>query len=35
VVGSRIIKEIEESPREKILMNVSGLVKVLRTAIDK
>jgi len=35
VVGSRIIKEIEESPREKILMNVSGLVKDLRIAIDK
>ena len=35
VVGSRIMKEIEESPREKILMNVSGLVKILRTAIDK
>ena len=35
VVGSRIMKEIEESPREKILMNVSGFVKVLRTAIDK
>ncbi len=35
VVGSRIIKEIEESSKEKILMNVSGLVKSLRIAIDK
>jgi tryptophan synthase alpha chain len=35
VVGSRIIKEIEESSKEKILMNVSGLVKSLRSAIDK
>jgi tryptophan synthase alpha chain len=35
VVGSRIIKEIEESSKEKILMNVSGLVKNLRRAIDK
>ena len=35
VVGSRIIKEIEESSKEKILMNVSGLVKNLRSAIDK
>ena len=35
VVGSRIMREIEESPREKILMNVSGFVKILRTAIDK
>lgn len=35
VVGSRIIKEIEESSKEKILMNVSNLVKSLRSAIDK
>ena len=35
VVGSRIIKEIEESSEEKILMNVSELVKSLRVAIDK
>jgi tryptophan synthase alpha chain len=35
VVGSRIIKEIEESSKEKILMNVSVLVKNLRRAIDK
>jgi tryptophan synthase alpha chain len=35
VVGSRIIKEIEESSKGKILMNVSGLVKSLRSAIDK
>ena len=35
VVGSRIIKEIEESSKEEILMNVSGLVKSLRSAIDK
>ena len=35
VVGSRIMKEIEESPREKILINVSEFVGSLRTAIDK
>ena len=35
VVGSRIIKEIEESSEEKMLMNVSSLVKNLRSAIDK
>lgn len=35
VVGSRIIKEIEESSEEEMLMNVSGLVKNLRSAIDK
>ena len=34
VVGSRIIKEIEKSSKEKILMNVSSLVKSLRSAID-
>jgi len=35
VVGSRIMKEIEESPREKLLINVSDFVGSLRTAIDK
>ena len=35
VVGSRIMKEIEESPREKLLINVSEFVGSLRTAIDK
>ena len=35
VVGSRIMKEIEESPKEKILINVSEFVGSLRTAIDK
>ena len=35
VVGSRIIKEIEKSSKEKILMNVSNLVKSLRSAIDE
>ena len=35
VVGSRIMKEIEESSREKILINVSEFVGSLRTAIDK
>ncbi len=35
VVGSRIIKEIEKSSKEEILMNVSSLVKSLRSAIDE
>ena len=35
VVGSRIIKEIEKSSKEKILMNVSSLVKSFRNAIDE
>jgi len=35
VVGSRIIEEIEKSAKEEVLMNVSHLVKNLRSAIDK
>ena len=35
VVGSRIMKEIEDSPKEKILINVSEFVGSLRTDIDK
>lgn len=35
VVGSRIIKEIEESSKDKILINVSKLVESLRSSIDK
>lgn len=34
VVGSRIIEEIENSPKEKVLANVYRLVKSLRSAID-
>jgi tryptophan synthase alpha chain len=34
VVGSRIIEEIERSPKAEVLMNVHRLVKSLRTAID-
>ena len=35
VVGSRIVQEIESSGENKILENVSRLIKELRTAIDK
>ncbi|MBA4143681.1 MAG: tryptophan synthase subunit alpha [Nitrosospira sp.] len=35
VIGSRIIEEIENSPKARILTNVYGLVKNLRTAIDE
>jgi len=35
VIGSRIIEEIERSPREEVLMNVYRLVKSLRNAVDK
>ncbi len=35
VVGSRIIEEIEKSPRAEVLTNVDRLVKGLRSAIDE
>ena len=35
VIGSRIIEEIERSPREDLLENVHRLVKSLRSAIDE
>ena len=35
VIGSRIIEEIERSPREEVLMNVHRLVKSLRSAVDE
>ncbi len=35
VVGSRIIEEIENSPKGEILANVSRLVRSLRSAIDE
>ena len=34
VVGSRIIDEIEKSPKAEVLINVSNLLKTLRNAID-
>ena len=35
VVGSRIVQEIENSPEDRVLENVSTLVKELRVAINK
>jgi len=35
VVGSRIVQEIENSPEQNIVVNVSKLVKELRQAVDK
>lgn len=35
VVGSRIVQEIENSKIDKVLENVSGLIKELRLAIDQ
>lgn len=34
VVGSRIVQEVENSKEDKVLENVSNLIKELRTAID-
>ncbi len=34
VVGSRIVQEIESSPREKLIANVAALVKGLRDGMD-
>ncbi|TCV90472.1 tryptophan synthase subunit alpha [Sulfurirhabdus autotrophica] len=35
VIGSRIIQEIEASPKEKLLENVSTLLRDIRTAMDE
>lgn len=35
VVGSRIIEEIEKSPKSEVLANVGNLLKLLRNAIDE
>ncbi len=35
VVGSRIIEEIEKSPKSEVLVNVGNLLKLLRNAIDE
>ncbi len=34
VIGSRLVQEMEESPRERLLDNVSLLVKDIRSALD-
>ncbi len=34
VIGSRLVQEIEASPRERVLDNVSVLVKDIRSALD-
>jgi tryptophan synthase alpha chain len=34
VIGSRIVQEIENSPRERVLDNLSGLLKDIRQAMD-
>jgi tryptophan synthase alpha chain len=35
VIGSRIVEEIEASPKEKVLENVTGFVSRIRAAIDR
>lgn len=35
VIGSRIVEEIESSPRDKVLLNVSNFVSRIRAAIDQ
>ena len=35
VIGSRLVQEIEASPRDKALDNISILVKDIRSAIDR
>jgi tryptophan synthase alpha chain len=35
VVGSRLVEEIERSPRDQILANVAGLMASLRGAMDE
>ncbi|MEO7726214.1 MAG: tryptophan synthase subunit alpha [Burkholderiales bacterium] len=34
VIGSRLVQEIEESPRDSVLDNISKLVKDIRSALD-
>ena len=34
VIGSRIVQEIENSPRDRVLDNLSGLLKDIRQAMD-
>jgi tryptophan synthase alpha chain len=34
VIGSRIVQEIEDSPKDKLLDNVSGFLKGIRAAMD-
>ncbi len=35
VIGSRLVQEIEKSPRERVLDNISVLVKDIRSALDR
>jgi len=35
VIGSRIIEEIEKSPREQVVANVTGFLRGIRSALDE
>ena len=35
VIGSRLVQEIESSPRERVLDNIANLVKDIRSALDR
>jgi tryptophan synthase alpha chain len=35
VIGSRIIEEIERSPRDRVAANVTAFVAEIRTALDQ
>ena len=35
VIGSRLVQEIETSPRERVLDNIAILVKDIRSALDR
>jgi len=35
VIGSRLVQEIESSPRERVLDNIAKLVKDIRSALDR
>ena len=35
VIGSRLVQEIEASPRERVLENISVLVREIRSALDR
>jgi tryptophan synthase alpha chain len=35
VIGSRIIEEIERSPRDAVVSNVSAFIRGIRAALDE
>ena len=35
VIGSRIVQEVETSPKDKLIENISTFLKEIRTAMDR